>query len=245
MNFLRIAQNIIDRMDGERPTTIYNADLGALSQEIRRVREHINLAYNVTLMTLGKINENSETITSFTTSAGVESYDIPSGILNISQLQIGAEAPISLIPWPEYNRMKADVLLITVNGYPSHATIYNRDIYLYPVPDAAYTVSVWGQESMTELNLDADEPDLQPEFHRTVQELALAYEMAYLGDPAAGTLVVNENGSLSGQGGQAAIAVGMLNMARRQSAGHEGMPARLTSWREIARSEQMRWITRS
>ena len=227
--FLQIAQNMADRLDETRPTSIYNADLSLLSQTIRRYREHINLAYNMVLLALNRTNEYRQTSTTLSLTSGTESYSVPAGILNIDQVQIGTDPPMDISPWPEYETYKRQFLVITDTGYPTACAIYQRQLWFYPIPDQNLTANLRGQETMTNLDADADTPDLPADYHRVIQEIAIALEMAYEGNPAAGQFAVAENGTLQGQGGQAAIAVNFFNLVRRNSGDHFQVLPRMMS----------------
>lgn len=240
--FLRIAQNLADRIDGDYPSTIYNADLSALSQTVRRWREQINLAYNVVLLSLNRKNEARETSTTLALVSGTESYSIPSGVLNVDQVQIGTDPPMDIIPWVDFETYKRQFLMVTDTGYPVTCAIYQRKLWFYPVPDQALTANIRGQEVLTNLNLDADTLDLPDDYGRVVQEFAIYYEKVYEGDPTAGTLSVSENGSLVGQGGQAAMAVDLLNLVRRNSGNHQQLSPRMMSRHEIANKNALRRV---
>lgn len=242
MNFLTIAQNMADRFDETRPDTIFNADLGTLSQTRRRYRDHINLAYTMVLLALNRANEYRQTSTTLSLVAGTESYSIPAGVLNIDQVQVGTDPPMDIIPWPEYETYKRQFLMVTDTGYPTVCSIYQRKIWFYPTPDEALTANLRGQETMTELNQDTDEPDLPTDFHRVIQEIAIALEMAYEGNAAAGMFAVAENGTLQGQGGQAAVAVNLFNLVRRNSGDHFAVAPRMQSRYEPQNKNQLRRV---
>ena len=219
--FLQIAQNLSDRLDGNTYlTTIYNADLSTLSQTVRRWREHINLAYNTTLLALNRKNEYRQVSTTLALISGTESYDIPATVLNLDQVQIGTDPPLDIINWRDYETYKRQFLVVTDTGYPQTCSIYQRKLWFYPTPDQNLTANLRAQEPLTNLNLDADVPDLPADYHRVIQELAIYYEMAYEGNPAAGALLTTENGSLQAQGGQAALALNLFNLVRRNSGDH-------------------------
>lgn len=242
MNFLQIGQNVADRFDRSRPSTIYNADLSLLSQPIRRYREHINLAYNMVLLALGRANEYRQTSTTLALVAGTESYNIPAGVLNLDQVQIGTDPPMDIIPWPEYEIYKRQFLTVTDTGYPSVCSIYQRKLWFYPTPDSALTANLRAQETMTSLDADADTPDLPADFHRVIQELAIYLEMHYKGDRNAGMLLVAENGTLQAQGGQAAIAVNLFNLVRRNSGDHQQVAPRMMSRHEAQNKNALRRV---
>ena len=244
MNFLEIANYISDQQDGDRLSTVYNADLGTLDQSVRRVRDNINRAYTLIKLALGTRNENAETSFTLTTTAGVEYVAIPAGVLTVLQLQYDNDPPMRLIPWTEYERYKADTLVITDEGSPDVASIYQRRVYFYPAPDGVYTINGRGLETLTRLSADADEPDLPAEFHQAIADLALHFEMAYEGNPAAGILLTQENGSLQAQGGQAAVAVTLFNAAKRNFRSHGTEPPRMIGTQEMSKMNHLRRVIR-
>jgi hypothetical protein len=240
--FLQIAQNMADRLDRERPTTIYNADLSLLSQTIRRYREHINTAYNMVLLALNRVNENRQTSTTLSLISGTESYSIPAGILNIDQVQIGTDPPMDIIPWVDYETYKRQFLMVTDTGYPQVCSIYQRKLWFYPTPDQNLTANLRGQEGLTALDADADEPDLAADYHRVIQELAIYLEMVYKGSENAGLLVVSSGGQLTAQGGQAATAVNLLNLVRNNSGDHFAEQPRMRSRYETQNKNALRRV---
>jgi len=245
MNLLQICQYIADQNDGTRPATVYNADPTLVSRTIRRWRGHVNSAYTMIKQALGIRNEYAETETTLTITANTEAYSIPVGILTVQELQVATDPPIRILPWTEYERYKSDALTIVVMGSPEVASIYNRKIHFYPTPDGGYTVNVRGLGSLVSLDLDEDEPVLGEEFHQAIADLALYFEMAYENNPQSGLLAVSENGELQGQGGQAAKAVAMYRMAKKNIRNHMEDSPRMISRAEMARINQNRRITRA
>lgn len=240
--FLEIANNIADRMDETRFSTIYAADLSNLSQTVRRYREEINLAYNMVLLGLNRSNESRQTSTTLALVAGTESYSIPAAVLNLDQVQIGTDPPMDIIPWVDYEVYKRQSLLVTDTGYPQVCSIYQRKIWFYPTPDQAVTANLRGQEPMTNLDANTDTPDLPADYHRVIQELALCLEMQYEGNPDAGAISVAENGNLIGQGGQAAIAINLFNLVRRNSGDHFQEAPRMRSRYESQNKNALRRV---
>lgn len=244
MNFLEIANYCIDQMDGDRVSTVYNDNLSNLDQEVRRLRQNINKAYTMVKLALGIKNENAETTFTLTTVSGQDSYSIPSGVLRIQQLQYGSEPPIRIVPWNEFERYKADTFVITDTGAPYLACFYNKKVWLYPVPDASYTLNGRGLETLTRLSQDDDEPDLPEEFHQCIADFALYFEMVYENNPQAGVLLVQENGAMTAQGGQAAQALAMFRMVRNNSKAHQEEPPRMISQYEMRQIDRTRRIIR-
>lgn len=245
MNMLEMVQFVADQTDVPPPNTVFDANPLNLGRRTRRLKNHVNRAYTMIKLALGRLNEDGETLASFATAANVETYGFPAGILTIQQLKIDPDPPIRILPWPEYERYKADTFLITVTGYPDVASIYGRRIYLYPTPDTTYTVDVRGLASLAEMVQDTDEPSLPPEMHQSVAELALHLELAYSGDPNAGVLAVSENGDLQAQGGQAAIAVAMFRSAKRNMRQHHEEPPRIIPGSEMGRMDRLRRIIKA
>lgn len=243
--FLQIANSLADRIDGDRFSTIYSSGgLGALSQTQRRYREHINLAYHTVWMALGLKNEYRETQASLTLLPDTATYDIPETIRNVYQVKVDTDPPLPILPWPEYEKYVSEAVVILTTGTPSVCAIYQRKLYFYPVPEQGYTVTLYGGEGFTELNLDSDEPDLAPEFVPAIKQFALYYEMDYEGNPRAGTLATAENGLLQAQGGQAAVALNALNLAKREAKRHFTQSARMRSYLEIAQQDAYRRLIR-
>lgn len=241
LTFLQIANNICDRRDVPQAGTLVGSDI---NRKYRRLREHINLAYNQIMLDLGLKNESKETTTTLTTVAGTQSYAIPSGLLSVSQLRIGNDPPLEHKDWVSFERYTSDTFLITTTGYPAVYSIYERKIHLYPVPDTAFTINVRGFETHTDLAADDDEPDLPTDFHRAIQELAMYYEMAYENNPQAGMLSNDSAGRLQAQGGQAAVAVQMLNAAKARMRSHDGGNPRIISEKEASRQHALRRVIR-
>jgi hypothetical protein len=229
--FLQIAQNLADRVDGTRPSTIYNANLDNLDQTTRRWRNFINKAYKRVWLTMHRDNEYRETETTATTVANTEYIAIPAGITNIDQVKFANEPPIDLMAWPRFERFKEDIYYETVNGSPTAASIYQRRLYFYPVPDAAYTVYIRGQETFTALDADTDTPDIADEFHDVIEEIAVLYEMAYEGDIAGQQLKMETEQ--------------WLKLVKNNSRSHASQPPKTMSRREAAYANAVRKLVRN
>lgn len=210
LTFLQMAEIMADELDFTRPTTLQSVT----NTEYRRMKTNINRAYNYVLLKLNKKNENAEMTGTITTVAGTESYSFPSGMNKVDTL-IGANdtIPLRIIPFDEYLRYKSDTLAITQTGSPDVASIHMRKVWLYPVPDSAYSLTVYGRENMTELSADADTPDLPADYHRCIVEWALFFQMNYEGNPSAAT--------------QAQIAQQMMDAVRANMKDHGSEPPRI------------------
>jgi len=217
MNFLTICQNVADALDGGTIATIE----GTLGRKARRLKENVNRAYNTVWLALGKQNESREYTTTFTTAANTETYNIPASLLSVDEIKMGSDLPLRIVPWPEYSRYKADTFAVTLTGDPIVASIYERNIYLWPVPDASSTVNVRGQRAFADMDEDDDTPMLEDDFHRVIQEYALYYEMEYEGNPRAGA--------------QASIAQNMLQLVRNNQRAHYEEPPRRIGPQELRR----------
>lgn len=226
MTFLQIVQEIADELDLSQPSSVE----GTLTQEVRRLAAQVNEAYAIILLALNRKNEYRETSTTFSTAASTESYSIPTGILNVDELRISNDPPIRIIPWPEFQRYKSNTFLLTQTGYPDLAAFYQRKIWFYPIPDAAYTVTLRGQENMTDMSLDASVPDLPADFHRVIKAFALYFAMDYEGNPRAEA--------------QAMRAKEALQLARNNSKDHFTEPPRMIGAHEMGRLSRYRRLIR-
>lgn len=226
MNLLQMAGEIADQLDIDPPSTME----GDLDQEYRRIKSDINLAYNTIKLDLGFKDESAETVTTLTTVAGQESYNFPSGLTAIHQLQTNIDPPLRIVPWTEFERYKSDSLIIEYHSFPDVAAIYGRKIYFYPIPDTAYTFNVRGKKAFAELVNDDDEPDLPDEMHRVIRELALFYSMDYENNPRAQS--------------QHARAMQMLQLAKLNLRQHFEEPARIIRDAELRQINRIRRIVR-
>lgn len=227
LTFLQMAEIMADEMDFTRPSTLQ----GSIDAEYRKMKTNINRAYNYVLLKLNKKNENAETQGTITTVAGTESYSFPSGMNKIDMI-VGASdtTPLRIIPFDEYLRYQADTLAITQNGSPDVASINQRKVWFYPVPDQAYTMTVYGREGMTDLSADADTPDLPADYHRVIVEWALYFQMNYEGNPQAGA--------------QAQIAQEMMEAVRANMKDHGTELPRIKGAHELRRLSYYRRLIR-
>lgn len=162
------------KLDYEEPVTV----VGSIDTEHTRMVKDINRAYRLIWNKFNKKNEDAETTGTITLVSGTEAYNFPSGIYYISQIrQDDSTPPITIIPWPEYERMKAGVNTSVDVGEPTMASIYGRQVYIFPTPGSAGTLNVRGKQGFTALAADASEPDLQDELHGPIFELALYFQM--------------------------------------------------------------------
>lgn len=192
MNFLDLVKLLADELDYPQPSTLQ----GSVSASVRRMKQHINRAYNYVWLQLEPSNEDSELQTSFTTVAGTESYVIPATLNMVEMLQVGNDDPVTILPWLEYQRYKSDIYFVAETGYPSCASYYARKIWIYPTPDSAYTVTVRGKKVLTELSADDDEPELRADFQRIIFEWALYFQMVYENNPMTQVQLTNAQQAL-------------------------------------------------
>jgi hypothetical protein len=209
LTFLQLAQLMADELDYAQPTTLQ----GTLSTQVRRMKNHLNRAYNYVWLQLNPMNEEAESITTATTTGGVEYVDIPASLNSVSEVRYGNEPPMRILPWPEFQEKRSDYLVITQTGAPIAASIYQRRIYLYPAPDGAYELNIRGLASLTELSGDSDTPALRPDFHRVILEWALYLQMVYENNPMAQV--------------QLGIASQAFQMARNNSRAHNEVPPQI------------------
>jgi hypothetical protein len=243
--FLEFAQNIADRLDEDYPSTIYASDMSSLSQTIRRYRRNINLAYHLVWSNVNRKNEYREAESTITLVVDTESYNIPTGITSVSQVKIGTDPPLPISTWEDFERYKSEATVITTTGTPNTCAIWKRKIWFYPIPDEGATAYIRGTEGFTKMDLDTDTPDLAEELHPAIEQFGIFYEMVYEGNPQAGMLATAENGLLQAQGGQAAIALNTLNMAKKTIKQHYTQAPRMLAAQELAEQDVYRRIVRA
>lgn len=202
LTFLEMAKQLADEIDLTQPSTLQ----GSVSTQVRRIKNHINRAYNYVWMQLNPFNEEAQASTTANTVANQDYISIPATLNSVDEVQYGNEPPMIITPWNEFQQMRGDYLIVTVTGAPHRASIYQRRIYLYPTPDAAYTLTIRGKAVLTELSADADEPALRDDFHRVIFEWALYFLMLYENNPM---LAVQQQ-----------VAQQALQMAKNNTANH-------------------------
>lgn len=107
-------------------------------------------------------NENTWT---FVTVAGTESYTFSTAsttdLLEIDQVTLTRTStdiyPLDQITFQKLRQINTTGT--TTRGAPSKFALYKSTWYLYPVPDAVYTVTIYGQKSYAAMTADADTND--------------------------------------------------------------------------------------
>lgn len=83
------------------------------------------------------------TDTSTTTVSGTQAYSIPSNFISIKALLYNGNM-LSPISFKEWESEKANGT--TPTGTPTYYVIWNRQVLLIPKPDAAYTLTFYGEK---------------------------------------------------------------------------------------------------
>jgi len=114
-----------------------------------------------------------QSVTSFTTTASDDSYtlaSVASDLQKLVSLRITdpADAEIWLQPLTasEFDRKIADATSET-EGTPEYYYLWDDTLYLFPIPDATYTISVRYVKVPTTLE-SSDQPDIPEEFQEVV-----------------------------------------------------------------------------
>jgi len=179
MDYLALCQEVCGSMDYHEPTTLITPDT-----ETKRVMRQVNLAYNTIWLKLNRGNEDAETSTTLALTAGVDSYNIPATLTDITLIVMADTTVCRIVPWPEFElRKNQGVFNTQADNSPQDAAIYQRKIHFYPEIAASQTVSIRGRLKFADLSADDDEPMLRSELHRSIVELAKYYEMVYEGNP--------------------------------------------------------------
>jgi hypothetical protein len=76
------------------------------------------------------------------------------------------ERMLPFVPWETFRRVYRRAANSTTTGYPSVFSVSpDRKIYLWPIPDAVYTLQGVYKKSPQVLSADADTPEMPTEFH--------------------------------------------------------------------------------
>lgn len=208
MDYLTLVKNTGTLSDVDTTSLV---SLENPSRQINRLKLLVNNAYNAVWLALYPTNEDAESSTTVATVANQDYVDIP--FPQVSMVTAGENAPYRILPWLEYEvnyrRNGTNNQTLLLQGEPNVCSIYQKRLYLYPVPDAVYTLNVRGNLDFTPLANASDVPLLQDQFHLVIQMFAVALELAYQGDTMA-TDAQNK-------------AEAMLEVVRRNMRGHQGM----------------------
>lgn len=218
--FLTLAQEVADQMDWSRPSTLEGS---GITQETRRLKQAIIAATKTLYMALAKNNEYREAETTFSTTGGTGSYNIPSALETVEWLAMADDPPLRIIPHDEFElNYKRASFIIEPQAAPNVAAIFKRQIHLFPTPDTTYTVTVRGKAKYAEPSLDADTFIYTPEDEPILRELAIFYCMKYEANPQ-----MND---------QLGLAQELLKIKRRTNRNHGELPARIISEEEYVRN---------
>lgn len=120
----------------------------------------------------------SETLHLITTSIADNTYDFPTTdptFLSIDKAFIredGDDLPMEIKSWRDYQ----DICEKDNTGKPFYLSVDRRNntIYLYPTPDAVYSIYVLGVNKLKDYDTDSSTGDIPPEWLR-----ALSFQLAY------------------------------------------------------------------
>lgn len=83
--------------------------------------------------------------TTLTTVAGTRSYSVPAGFLAIKRIEVNG-TKLQPIDFREDDTLTLNNADATQQGNPQFYSIWNDTIYLRPIPDAVYTVTIYGHK---------------------------------------------------------------------------------------------------
>lgn len=105
-----------------------------------------------------EVNEKTD---SFNTVANQQSYTsgdtgFPTDIGQVDLVQVTASGTITTLDPISFQELKDKTTITTLTGVPSEYAWYAQKLYLYPIPDAAYSISLSHQQRKTAPANDAD-----------------------------------------------------------------------------------------
>ncbi len=175
MNYLELIQNVAVLYGYEKPTTFTQAQ----NNEYEKIRMEINFALeDIFLNKKFKFREKKST---FNTIADQQAYSLPDGVIKIGGLFIPSIQSSPL----EYHNSKnlKDFIPDTTTGKPNKYTTYNNEIWLDPIPEAQYSVTILYDTfnfAITDaaiekqyLSLETDEPNFSDIHHNIIVYKAL------------------------------------------------------------------------
>lgn len=119
----------------------------------------------------------SEKTSTFTTVAGQKSYgsadSVPTDIREIDLVRVTVSGTYYYPTRKTYQYIE-EIDTTGFRGYPDFYAYYQEKFYFYPIPNAAWTVTVSYQQSYTELSADADTNDFTTYARKLIECHALA-----------------------------------------------------------------------
>lgn len=214
MNFLELVQKVCRETDVQAPTGLTNP-----SNNVQRIMDFVNEAYNFIWLELGNRNEDAESETVATLAGGSSTYSAPYN--QITMVAWGNDPPLRILPWLEFeaNYKRASILAVDM-AYPGVCSIHNRTIHFYPKPSEAATITIRGRQSFFPLSEDTSEPDLQEDYHTLIKAFAVGLAYKYDHDLEAYQM-------------QAQYVAEYLSKVRRQMRAHWGIPPRVMTEEEF------------
>ena len=144
------------------------------STDLTRAGEVVNEAY-LTICGDGIDWDFLQNVSTFTTVAGTDTYTLASiatalsvnGIRTLYGVTNDTEGgqPLEGCSWLDLERLSFTSQDDDMDGLPQYFAMWNGNIRLYPIPDAAYTMGIYYSLEPAELSADGDEP-LIPLAHR-------------------------------------------------------------------------------
>lgn len=141
--------------------------------------DYINRGYRLIHSRLVQMKSDlARSYTTATTVAGTDYVAIPTGLQSFEFIQVdGEEDPLSQVDMMYIETYNSRIS--SQRGIPTCFALYNSNIYLRPVPDIAYTLNIYYNAALTDL----DSSDTTP-FSGIADEALIAFivEMALARD---------------------------------------------------------------
>lgn len=186
MDFITLCANVCQFQDYDEP--VLGDFLTTTDAQLKRVKVAVNQAYRMLWNEFNRRNEYSEGEATITTAVNQEAYDIPATLESVDWMAYGNNPPMRILPFREFeaNYRRTDYL-ITANvlGWPDVAAIWDRKIYINPIPDQEYILNVRGRLKFAELVNPTDEPLFPNVLCDPIQEIAITRLQFYEGNPGA------------------------------------------------------------
>lgn len=121
--------------------------------------------------------------TTITTAADDESYALPADFGYAERVEIETEVGSG-----EFRRLVALTIQdrTTDTGEPIGWTVWNGEMWFFPVPDGVYSIKVFYHRQQVTLG-DADTPIISDEYHPVIELFAVAMAKRKTDDPAYAT----------------------------------------------------------
>lgn len=173
MNYLELVNEVLSELDAPGVTTLVGAS-GITKRAMGWINQVIFDIYS-------RSNDWSfrEASTTLSTIAATAAYNLPSTVDTDSIKSLtrqNGQTPLQYIDYETWEELAAH------SGIPNAFTLFQNQLFLYPIPDSAYTLTYRYQRNPVRLVNDTDTPAIFDKWHYVIVHGAAYKAKLFLND---------------------------------------------------------------